>query len=618
MKEALKNNKKVLIIGGAIILILLLGLTFAYLVTTISGEKEYIVRAGSLNLILTENNELTLESLKPEEDSVGMSFEGFTFSLENKGGIETDYTIYLDDLELAEGETRIPDSALRYSLEKNEVVGDPSNLTSMGSNLNRIVDSGSLAVNEKNTYTLKIWIDYDATVNDASGKVFKAKLRVVASQAKGEPVSEVVLANVGENGSTYDDGTDTFITGTDPNNYIWYSGKLWRAVSVNNEAGTTKLVTQWNISTIAYNVSGNGAFAGSYMEEWLNDTTVDGFLGNLRDYEDFIVTDAKWNATLSSSSLKPAETTLVTDAVGLLNYYEYGTSYRGASSSTGYLNNGIQWWTLTPYDASYIWNVNRTGYASHVNTSSTSYGVRPSINLKSNVKIVDGDGTIDNPYRLKGDNDISLSGTLLNTRYSGEYIRFGNDENNLYQIISHENGTGTKIVSSEPLKSSGIFINSTFGSDLTFSIENTIGSFLNGEYLTNYVDSIYSDMIEESTTWYLGMLGDVGLTSYKYAKYTDATGTSITSSVATAKVGLLRYGELMSGQFDEYSNNNEYWLLTPYPSYYVWRISTDGDGYRYTPSNTSFGIRPAMNLKSNVIITGGDGTKENPFTLSVQ
>src|SRR5699024_10300513 len=127
-------------------------------------------------------------------------------------------------------------------------------------------------------------------------------------------------------GSTYDDDIDTFITGTDPNNYIWYSGKLWRAVSVNNEAKTTKLVTEWNISTTTYNPSNQTNFEGSYMEDWLNDTTVDGFLGNLRDYENFIVTDAKWDATLDATSLgsitRPNGTTTVTDAVGLLNMYE--------------------------------------------------------------------------------------------------------------------------------------------------------------------------------------------------------------------------------------------------------------------------------------------------------
>ena len=55
------------------------------------------------------------------------------------------------------------------------------------------------------------------------------------------------------------------------------------------------------------------------METWLNDTSVDGFLGNLRDYENFIKTDSVWNATLTTATTKPAETTMVTDPVGLLN-----------------------------------------------------------------------------------------------------------------------------------------------------------------------------------------------------------------------------------------------------------------------------------------------------------
>ena len=43
-----ENHKKVIIIGIAILLLLLLGIAFAYLTTTLHGDKEYLVRAGSL------------------------------------------------------------------------------------------------------------------------------------------------------------------------------------------------------------------------------------------------------------------------------------------------------------------------------------------------------------------------------------------------------------------------------------------------------------------------------------------------------------------------------------------------------------------------------------------
>ena len=166
---------------------------------------------------------------------------------------------------------------------------------------------------------------------------------------KEKTVSETLLASVGENGNVdTSDPDQTFITGTDPNNYIWYSGKLWRAVSIDPSDNSVKLVTQWNISGIPYNSSNNTAFAGSYMESWLNDTSVDGFFRNLRDYSRFIKTDSNWNATMTTATTKPAETTMVTDPVGLLNMYEYTMSYNGTTSTEGYLNNGLYWWLLTP------------------------------------------------------------------------------------------------------------------------------------------------------------------------------------------------------------------------------------------------------------------------------
>ena len=609
MKEAIKKNKKFIIIGLVIIILLLIGLAFAYLVTTLQGEKEYLVRAGTLDLVLDEGNELTLEKQIPLDDKEGQTLNGFNFSLVNNGSIDTDYTIYLDDIPLSEGESRILDSSIRYSLTRNDETFMTRNLTTMGSNPNRRVDFGTISKDETINYTLRIWIDYDATTEEASGKTFKGKLRVVASQSVGEEASTVLLENIPKD-NLYDDGTDTFITGEDPNNYIWYSGKLWRAVSVNNEAKTVKLVTQWNISTINYS-SGSTDFEESYMEEWLNDTTVDGFLYNLRDYERFIKLDSKWNATIMSDTSKPPETTIVEDPVGLLNIYEYTTSYTGTTYENGYLNNGLIWWTMTPYSSSQVFSISYGNVLN--NTTNYGRGIRPSINLKSDVKIVSGDGTKDSPYRLLGDNDKNLNGTYLNARYSGEYIRFGTGENNLYRIVSHESDGLTKITSDELLKENDSFKTIQFGDSADYSSNNIVGSFLNGEYLTNYVGKNYSNMIEENTIWYLGLVESNS--SYKLAKYIDITGNVLTSLVTNADVGLLRVGELMSGQFDVADNNFTYWILTKYNSI-IGRINYNGYGDS-SYLNSLNAIKPALNLKSNVIIISGEGTKENPFEIEL-
>ena len=619
MREAIKKNKKIIIIAIAIIVLLLIGIAFAYLTTTIFGEKEYIVRAGSLGLILEEDNELTLEKQIPIEDSLGMSLTGFDFRLINQGKIDTDYTIYLDDIPLEEGETRMPDSAIRYSLTRDNVVGNADDLTNMGTNPNRVVDTGTIEPDQTINYTLRIWIDYDATTEEASGKTFKGKLRVVAKQSVGEKASTVLLENIPKE-NQYDDETDTFITGEDPNNYIWYSGKLWRAVSVNNEAKTVKLVTQWNVSTNNYD-DDSSAFEGSYMKIWLNDTSVDGFLGNLREPEKFIKMDSQW--TDYNSSYKPnddPDASLIESPVGLLNLYEYITSYNGIDYSAGYLNNSTEWYLITTALDDYIRYVLDDG--SNDSTYRKFLGVRPSINLKASVYVIDGDGTMNNPYRLKGDNDTNLSGTKLNTRYSGEYITFGIGENNLYRIVSHETSGLTKITSDEPLKENSAFKTLAFGDNNIYSSTNTIGRFLNGDYLTNYVGSNYSNMIENSTTWYLGSLANDS--NYKLTKYTNATDNILISNITGAKVGLLRVGELMAGIFDTYSEDMgfSYYLLTPYlsdsgSSEEILGVDDHSEVYNMYVLDDSIAIKPALNLKSNVVITGGAGTKSDPFQIEL-
>ena len=589
--------------------------------TSVSKSADYnVIKVGTLNIDFgDESNTIDLSGQYPMSDEEGMKLTPYTFKITNTGTLAADYEIFIeDDTDMIEQDNcannQLNKDYIRYKLD----TGTPANLSSIADS-NYKIATGSLEAGGSVTYTLYVWIR-EGVGNDVLNKHYHGKIVVNGVNTQGEPVADTLLRGVGENGAiNTTDPDQTFITGTDPNNYIWYSGKLWRAVSIDTSDNSVKLVTQWNISAIHYNADGNTAFDGSYMEEWLNDTSVDGFLGNLRDYENFIKTDSVWNATLTTSTSKPESTTMVTDAVGLLNIYEYTMSYSGTTYSNGYLNNGLYWWSITPYSASHVWSVYYYGLTSYDNLS-IAYGVRPSINLKSSIRIVDGDGTIDNPYRLNGDNDTNLSGTLLSSRYSGEYIRFGTGENNLYRIVSHENGTGTKITSAEPLKSGETFVESAFDSNrnVNYSSSNTIGTFLNNDYLNTgngYLTDEDIAMIEDATTWYLGTVGSGA--SYKLAKYTNTTDNILTSSTTTAKVGLLRLGELMAGQFDRYGNSAFYWTITPCSASDVWGVHTYGNALNIRNPSIAHGVRPSINLKSNVQIVNGDGTLNSPFEIQL-
>ena len=636
-----KKKQLLLSIGLVLILVLMIvGISYAAFKFTGLGKRENTITTGAITMKYTETtNTISMNNALPTTDATGKvrltagEYFDFTLSGTIKGSENINWEIaaedvttasrkidgkyiklYLTSLDENNNETEVMEPTV-YTAEstENTYTGRPANMMSLA--------KGTTSTSFSTKYRLRMYVDEGYNPQGDGGNLaFSIKINAYGKtgdkmKVTTGPVADVLLSGVGDNG-TIDttDSEQTFITGTNPNNYIWYSGKLWRAVSIDPSDNSVKLVTQWNISSIPYNEKNNSAFKGSYMEQWLNDTSVDGFLGNLREPDKFIKTDSVWNATLTTATTKPEKTTMITDAVGLLNIYECTMSYKNASSSTGYLNNSLNWWTLTPYSTSLVHYVYSYGFGP-IDSPANSFGSRPSINLKSAVKIIDGDGTVDNPYRLQGDND-SPTGALLSARYSGEYISFGTGENNLYRIVSHENGTGTKITSAVPLKDSGNYKKMSFGSNVTFSKDNTIGTFLNSDYLTSgtYLTSNQVNMIEDNTTWYLGTVG-IGA-NYKLAKYQDTTRSNLTTSTTTVKIGLLRLGELMAGQFDKYGNNTTYWILTPSGTAYARNVYNYGFSDYISPAY-SFGPRPSMNLKLNVVITGGDGTKNSPFKIKL-
>ena len=175
------------------------------------------------------------------------------------------------------------------------------------------------------------------------------------------------------------------------------------------------------------------------------------------------------------------------------------------------------------------------------------------------------------------------------------------------------------MVSYNALKKDREYVTMFFNNDsyVDYSTNTTIGSFLNGEYLTsgNYLTEEQINMIEDNTTWYLGIVES--RSSYKRAKYTDINMSSLTSKTANTTIGLLRFGELMAGQFHSMYSN---WLITRYGNsanaYFIDNRGRLG-GYENQWA-TNVGVKPSLNLKQNVIITGGDGTLQNPFEIELE
>ncbi len=597
---------KIYMIGIAVLTLLIVGGYFSYAMFTVSKEKSNAISIVTGNLSYTLNvdgasgNTLSVNSGETKE---------FTVTLSNPNSRVARFNFYYVGA-LPDGVSAgyvtgdglsTPPAATGVNLEADGSVG--------ASNVYKIRVTNNSGSNATVTLGVQVGLDYNDLSLPSNGHLFE--------EMSDSTVAEVLLAGVGENGAiNTTDPDQTFITGTDPNNYIWYSGKLWRAVSIDISDNSVKLVSQNNISTLSYNQDGDGTFVGSYIEMWLNDTTESGFLANLRSPEKFLKMDSKWFSK-RETGVVPYPDSVSINPVGLLTAYEYTKGCNGNYSSTCYLNNGLYSWILSENG---LTNSGVSSFALNVTLGNDVYalGVRPAVNLKSTITISSGAGTSDDPYRLEGDNDTNLVGTYLNTRYSGEYVQFGVGENNLYRIVSHED-SGTKITSDVPLKNNGVDLLMKFGDTSEFffnsyGISNTIHDFLNYTFYKNstlYLSDDQKNMVKP-TRLYVGTVGMNG--NYLLAKYKD-TSMSTEVYLGDFNVGLLRVGELMAGQN---TINDSFWLITPYQTNELW-VYLDYMGFLSNSQSANYQhkVKPTLTLKDNVIITDGVGTKSDPFVLTL-
>lgn len=130
----------------------------------------------------------------------------------------------------------------------------------------------------------------------------------------------------------------------------------------------------------------------------------------------------------------------LTNPVGLITIDEIiyaggnvTTTDKNSSNDTYYLNNGLSYWTMSPVTyMSYNTGTSIQRYAMvGINYNDGSIysqgviagnGVRPIINLKSDVEIINGDGTSTNPYVVDTQENAETTIWALSTNLSNEGV----------------------------------------------------------------------------------------------------------------------------------------------------------------------------------------------------
>lgn len=179
--EKLRKNNKVLVIMLLAFVIVIIALTAAVFSYSKPGTVANKITLGKLELTLTEGNAIALNDTYPMTDDDGKKLTGFTFSLKNTGSTASTYSIYLDDVSVDSGDTRLNDKYIKYSFTKDSVVGAAKPLTDLGTNQQRVLDTGTIAKDTTINYNLKLWVSSDIDA-DIGGQVWKGKLRIEGEQ----------------------------------------------------------------------------------------------------------------------------------------------------------------------------------------------------------------------------------------------------------------------------------------------------------------------------------------------------------------------------------------------------------------------------------------------------
>lgn len=581
-----KDQKRQLYkLGLPIILgtILLLGVSYAWFTLTLSGTKNNTIYTGNLALILSDemSDGLLMEDAIPVPDAVGERSTAYTFTVENVGNLNSNYTVYLDNLSLESGESLLQDKFIKYQLTKNGQVISQDLLSSTGSHPNRILDGGFLTPGSKNTYELKLWLDYDAT-GEAMNKVFRGQIRVVGEQVVTGPLTTKLVSAIGENGSvdTSTVANTSLIKGIDPNNYVWYSGYLWRVVSIDGSGNIRMIIdepiTQWKFGN---DVSWGGSIINNYLNDYFYDHLDTSLITSSTVCLDPATSDTSARTICSSHD---------TVMVGLLSLDEFNligrNSYLQAKGSEYYyyLSNPD---ASNPTSMIYAAGKNAATAVLQDATTGPTFAYRPVITLKSGVKTITGNGTINNPYRLEGD-DVGTKDSNLSDRHSGEYIMY---DNKLFRIVE-QTSQGTKVLySGSEILYSGPFNSDELDSGYNYSMTNGVG-----QAMQNVIQD--RSKVVENVVWYRN--------GYDETMTPQQSTLLDTGENVTTTVGLIRVGEL----FSFFSSDS--WTMT-----WGFAVSTN-DIFEFNPWMYNLNASPVIFLKSNSTITGGDGTSSNPYTLS--
>ena len=577
-----------------ILLIGIIGVSYALLQKDIIGSNEKIIyKIGDLEVKLDESGskDISLVNAVPQEVSDVLSNEPYSFSLVNNATTDLKYTIYLEDNSDAKNKCGtdcelVPYKFIRYNLSNDNESLKTNNLSASSTELY----TGTISSKSTDKFNLRVWLSIDAD-NTAMNKYYFGKIKVVINQgddycirngfntlsdcmlvmnnhessiesakqnitSKGTPdFSKTATTDEGLFMTEDDEGASYYYRGAVKNNYVSFAGFTWRIIRRNGDGSVRMIYSGKKTSdTGEATAIGKSQFNSKY---W--DPTYVGYMYN----ENFTLHEN--NETMNYYWILDSAK------------YNFGTGYTFDETTKKF--------SLTGTIKQLTWKDNHDEIV-----SGKLYSC---LNTSCNVV-------------------YKITGYLNDTTMTVQPISYSSD-NYIGTIINSTSSTIKKFM--DTWYKNNLIGYSLYIADETFCNDRNI---MNGSgYLITPISTYGSSnrLLERKEP------------SLKCIQNSDRLKLSNNSAKLDYPLSLLTIDEVaLAGGVYNTANNNYYlyngqntWTMSPsdfYSSAHIWSIDFHGNlDSGYFVAN-SFGVRPVINLKSDVKISSGDGTPIAPYKIS--
>ncbi len=494
-----KKQYILLIVGILLICAVTLGFSYAYWMNIKIQDNPNVVESKCFSIEFSEKegSDINLTNAYPISDEEGMKSVPYEFTITNTCDMYATYNINMEVLNTTTLSHDLIKAVVDDNLPKVATEYPSASATIDGATAYTLL-SGGLIKDESRTYSFRMWVDSNATLENSQNKTVVTKIVVTASAEDENFIASNYIINLLDyNFLTMNnddpDGNVRYM-GLSPANYVWFNDELWRIIGV-------------------FNVK-------------------------------------------SSEGSKPEKRVKIIRNE-LIGYYSWDSSESNVNGGFG-VNEWSQSDLMYLLNNSYYWE----------KTNGLCYN-------NSNNSTIDCDFT---KIGLSTQSKILISEAVWNIgTIDGVVNKYSNT--NVIDFYAGERSSN-----SGKICNSGIYC---------------------------------SDSILRTTLW-VGQVGLMYPSDYGYA----TSGGTTNDRQMCLNTALYSWNK----SIDCYQNN---WLYNS--SYYQWTMTSVPDSSNtrnifavyasgHVPnsiSSTATGVRPVVYLKSNVKITGGDGTSINPYQLSL-